>query len=147
MSTTEHKGSEVASTADLPGNSIRAHACVLCQRRKVKCDRRDPCAACIKARADCVFRAPAPPRRRPRKSLEAMLLTRLRRYEELLRSFGVKTESTSSDADVIARRVQDLEIVSDGKTTRNRDPALHMDGKQAQGQMIVRNGKAHYLEK
>lgn len=147
MSTAEHKGSEVASTADVPGKPIRAHACVLCQRRKVKCDRRDPCAACTKARADCVFRAPAPPRRRPRKSPEAMLLTRLRRYEELLRGFGVKIESTSSDADVVARRVQDLEIVSDGKTTQNRDPATQMDGKQAQGQMIVRNGKARYLEK
>lgn len=144
MSTTEHAGSEPILT---PENLLRAHACVLCQRRKVKCDRRDPCAACTKTRADCEFRAPAPPRRRPRKSPEAMLLTRLRRYEDLLRGFGVKIESMSSDADVVARRVQAMEIVSDGKTTLNRDPAFEMSGKQAQGQMIVRNGKARYLEK
>jgi len=84
-----------------------------------------------------------------------MLLTRLRRYEDLLRGFGVKIEPTSGDADMVTQRVQDLEIVSDGKTTHSRDPALQsngdpalqMNGRQTQGQIIVRNGKARYLEK
>lgn len=84
-----------------------------------------------------------------------MLLTRLRRYEDLLRGFGVKIEPKSSDADVVTRRVQDLEIVADGKTTHNRvpafrtngDTALQKDGREIQGQIIVRNGKARYLEK
>jgi len=76
-----------------------------------------------------------------------MLLTRLRRYEDLLRGFGVKIET--SDADVVARRVQGMEIVSDGRTTHNRDTSFRMDGKQTRpkGQMIVKNGKARYLEK
>lgn len=35
-------------------------SCSVCQRRKVKCDRVYPCAACTKSRLDCVF-PPSPP--------------------------------------------------------------------------------------
>jgi Fungal Zn(2)-Cys(6) binuclear cluster domain len=40
-------------------------ACVLCQRRKVKCERKFPCANCVRAGAQCVP-ATAPTERRRR---------------------------------------------------------------------------------
>ena len=153
MSTTEHTGSESASTPDAADTQkLRAHACVLCQRRKVKCDRRDPCAACTRARAECVFRAPAPPRRRPRKSPEAMLLARLRRYEEILKELGVRIEPQGSDTE-IAGRVEAMDIVSDKPMNHESPEQMPTNHKSARvpavenGRIVVKHGKARYLEK
>src|ERR1700721_2554879 len=71
----------------------RGHSCILCQQRKVKCDRQKPCSNCIKSRVDCIPSPPAPPRRRKRQNPELELAARLRRCEELLKSHGVKIES------------------------------------------------------
>jgi hypothetical protein len=70
----------------------RGHSCVLCQQRKVKCDRQKPCSNCIKAHAECVPSAPTVPRRRRRKFSEQDLAARLRRCEHLLKKNGVKIE-------------------------------------------------------
>ncbi|KAL8948181.1 MAG: hypothetical protein Q9222_005606 [Ikaeria aurantiellina] len=68
------------------------HSCVTCQRRKVKCDRNDPCSNCTKHRAVCEFRTPAPPRRRKRTSPDPDLYAKVKRYEGLLQARGVKVE-------------------------------------------------------
>lgn len=67
-------------------NHFRALACVLCQQRKVRCDRGSPCTNCIKHRAQCV---PAPQVRRRRRFPERALLDRIRKYESLLRQNNV----------------------------------------------------------
>jgi hypothetical protein len=74
----------------------RVLACVLCQQRKVKCDRKFPCANCIKSQSKCVP-ATLTPRRRRRKLLERDLLERLRKYEDLLRQNNVKFDPLSRD--------------------------------------------------
>jgi len=75
----------------------RVLACVLCQQRKVKCDRKYPCAHCIKARVQCVP-ATQVSRRRKRRFPERELLERLRKYEELLRKHNIKFEPLHPDA-------------------------------------------------
>lgn len=60
------------------------YACSLCARRKVKCDKDDPCSNCLKARAECLYEAPAPPRPRMR-AADADLVARLVLYEDLMR--------------------------------------------------------------
>lgn len=69
----------------------RVLACVLCQQRKIKCDRKFPCAQCSKAGAQC---APATTvsRQRRRRFPERDLLERLRHYESLLRQHDVSFE-------------------------------------------------------
>lgn len=67
----------------------RVLACVLCQQRKLKCDRKFPCAHCVKSRTQCVTRAQAP-RRRRQKFPDRQLLERLGQYEELLRKNNIK---------------------------------------------------------
>ncbi|OJJ99943.1 hypothetical protein ASPACDRAFT_43581 [Aspergillus aculeatus ATCC 16872] len=42
-------------------------SCVVCNRRKVRCDRQDPCSACAKNGTECIYRAHPPPRRRKRR--------------------------------------------------------------------------------
>jgi Fungal Zn(2)-Cys(6) binuclear cluster domain len=74
----------------------RVLACVLCQQRKVKCDRRFPCANCIKSRAQCVP-ATLAPRRRRRRFPERDLLDRIRKYEDMLRQNNIKFEPLHRD--------------------------------------------------
>jgi len=66
----------------------RVLACVLCQQRKIKCDRVFPCAHCVKAHVQCVP-ANLIPRQRRRRYLERELLERLDRYESLLRQNNI----------------------------------------------------------
>ncbi|KAF2758493.1 hypothetical protein EJ05DRAFT_475798 [Pseudovirgaria hyperparasitica] len=75
--------------------SVKPYACVLCSRRKVRCDRLvGGCTNCTKARVECVYIAPAPPRRRKRgeKPPETDLVLKLKRYEELLTRLGVRLD-------------------------------------------------------
>ncbi|KAL4994222.1 hypothetical protein BDV10DRAFT_189227 [Aspergillus recurvatus] len=68
---------------------IRVLSCVLCQQRKVRCDRTFPCANCIKSKAQCIP-AGLLPRRRKRRFPERELLDRLRQYETLLRQNDIE---------------------------------------------------------
>ncbi|KAL4935909.1 hypothetical protein BDV06DRAFT_206007 [Aspergillus oleicola] len=57
-------------------------SCTLCRQRKIKCDRQQPCANCVRLESTCVYpagfgRAP----KRPRKTVEARLLAQLSRLE------------------------------------------------------------------
>ncbi|KKA30563.1 hypothetical protein TD95_005384 [Thielaviopsis punctulata] len=67
------------------GKTPRILACVLCQHRKIKCDRNSPCSNCIKANATCTPSTPAPARKRRRPNQD--LQERLARCEELLKSY------------------------------------------------------------
>ncbi|KAL5085294.1 fungal-specific transcription factor domain-containing protein [Trichoderma sp. SZMC 28011] len=75
----------------------RGTSCVLCQQRKVRCDRNKPCANCVKAGAECRVIPPQPPRRRRKKLQEKDLLERLRKYETLLAQNGVKFDAIDPD--------------------------------------------------
>ncbi|KAI8956681.1 fungal-specific transcription factor domain-containing protein [Daldinia sp. FL1419] len=84
------------------GKPPRVLACVLCQNRKIKCDRRTPCSNCIKANVTCTPSTPAPARKRRRPNQD--LQQRLARCEELLSEYATakppapsSTESPSQD--------------------------------------------------
>ncbi|KAI1115777.1 fungal-specific transcription factor domain-containing protein [Nemania sp. NC0429] len=78
----------------------RILACVLCQSRKIKCDRHSPCSNCVKANVSCTPSTPAPPRKRRKPNQD--LQQRLARCEELLSEYTTNprtpsTESTGRD--------------------------------------------------
>lgn len=89
--------SEKVSSSAPPSASSRSSklqrtlACVLCQQRKVKCDRKFPCANCLKFKAQCVPAA-LNPRQRKRRFPERELLERIRKYEHLLRQNKITFE-------------------------------------------------------
>ncbi|EFX03967.1 c6 zinc finger domain containing protein [Grosmannia clavigera kw1407] len=76
----------------------RGHSCVLCQQRKVRCDKNKPCANCVKAQVECRVVPPQPPRRRKKKPHERELVERLRKYESLLSQHGVRFDPMSASA-------------------------------------------------
>jgi hypothetical protein len=118
----------------------RGHSCVLCQQRKVRCDRQKPCSNCIKARAECVPSAPTLPRRRRRKLTEIDMVGRLRRYEHLLRSHGVKIDDDDSPGEETS-----------GWTAGNRDARLSMNVPRARNQppgaLFADKENSHYVER
>lgn len=82
---------------DMAVKLTRGTSCVLCQQRKVRCDKNKPCANCVKARVECRVVPPQPPRRRKKRLQEKDLVDRLRKYEVLLSENNIKFESIAAD--------------------------------------------------
>jgi hypothetical protein len=55
----------------------REYSCVLCKKRKVRCDRKYPCSGCVEARVECIAGTRAPYRPRKRANLEIEKRTRV----------------------------------------------------------------------
>ncbi len=93
-----------SSTPPAPVVKItRGHSCLLCQQRKVRCDRQKPCTNCIKARAECIPSASIILKRKKRKPTETDLVAKLRRYEHLLQKHGVKIDADDFHGDPTSR--------------------------------------------
>lgn len=142
------------SLAYSPANSSSAqpksHACVLCQKRKVRCDRNDPCSGCVKAQVECVFREPPPPRRRKRKP-EAILLARLKRYEEILRENGIDPnvlDGGSEDGAGSIRHDTRVNRVNSAESTPAVPNQFESNTKKiGPGRLIAKEGRSIYLDK
>ena len=92
--------SKEAVEQQAPYQEHRKHPCVLCQQRKVKCDRNDPCVSCLKAGIECISASTLPPRKRKRRFPEAELLARIRRYEHHLKAYGADLDAINNDSNV-----------------------------------------------
>ncbi|KAK0647976.1 Transcription factor vrtR1 [Lasiodiplodia hormozganensis] len=88
--TPEQESPTTSPPSSQPRKAQRVLACVLCQQRKIKCNRKFPCSNCIRSKASCVPATVNP--RRKRRFPERELLDRLNRYEDLLRQNNVKFE-------------------------------------------------------
>lgn len=84
-----------------PTSIHKKHPCVLCQQRKIKCDRTFPCSNCKKSSAECISQSSLPPRQRKRRFPEAELLARLRKYEQHLRSYGADIDAINREESVL----------------------------------------------
>lgn len=82
----------------------RVLACVLCQKRKVKCQRQFPCANCIRSHAQCVPAATLVLRQRHRRFPDRELLDRLHHYESLLRHSNIKFEPLHKNHSTIEKK-------------------------------------------
>lgn len=90
-------------------NPSKLYSCQLCTKRKVKCDKRDPCSYCIRCGQACTRPDANLPRPRKKRFAEAELLARLKRYEEALKSYGadldrINSEKTSATRDTKSPR-------------------------------------------
>lgn len=75
----------------------RVLACVQCQQRKVKCDRKFPCANCTRSHVQCMPAGLLGPSQRRRRFPERELLDRLRHYESLLRQNNISFKPLHKD--------------------------------------------------
>lgn len=81
-------------------SDLHPYSCATCRRRKVRCDRRDPCSGCIRSNIECVFPERAQRAKRSRATAARLaeadsgssrlkanheLLDRLQKLEDLVR--------------------------------------------------------------
>lgn len=78
-----------SSPAQSPAPAVALLSCELCSKRKIRCDKRQPCSACVASGKECIpVIRPRLPRGRKggRRDGNSELRTRVRRLEDLLRS-------------------------------------------------------------
>ncbi|EEA24021.1 C6 transcription factor, putative [Talaromyces marneffei ATCC 18224] len=134
---------DAAPQSSLPLKPQRVLACVLCQQRKVKCDRKFPCANCIRSQAQCVP-ATLARRRKRRRIPERELLDRLHDYEELLRQNNISFDPIHNDS--IAERTNpeagsDHELEKQEPETGRGDsvPSTTLDSEKSYGAKYFRD--------
>lgn len=120
----------------------RGHSCVLCQQRKVRCDKQKPCANCVKAQVECRVVPPLPPRRRKKKPHERDLIDRLRKYESLLSQHGVSFEPIAHELKPLDGEldVADLEHEIAGIKTSPSSGTDHLSPDHAHDKSVNRAG-------
>jgi hypothetical protein len=120
-------------------------SCVLCARRKVKCDRRPSgCANCTKVRVACVYKAPPPPRRRKKGIRDIDVTTRLRVYEDALREFGVDPEDLVRQEYAKTSRGQHQVSGFNGLLEYSQARRTHLASEV--GVLVTEDGRSRYLE-
>lgn len=118
-STTERRPSQ--RTAD----GLHKHSCVVCATRKIKCDRKEPCGNCVKGKSQCIFRNPAPPRRRKKGAAQNDVLERLKRAEELL---SIRSDATeNSPLNNMVFRMADINLENRGKLINENGSSRYLD--------------------
>ncbi|KAH8772687.1 fungal-specific transcription factor domain-containing protein [Diaporthe sp. PMI_573] len=129
-------GTGTAAAANAPQKPPRILACVLCQHRKIKCDRNFPCANCVKANVACTPSTPAPARKRRRPNQD--LQERLARCEELLKEYASAKPPSPSPANSPSPKRAKLE-----RPPEFTDPASKW---KPAGQLIEEDGGLRFME-
>ncbi|KAF2711841.1 hypothetical protein K504DRAFT_465575 [Pleomassaria siparia CBS 279.74] len=78
--------------------SANARSCVTCRKRKVKCDKKQPCSNCARAKIECIFPGPGRAPRKSRKPPDGELMDRLRRLEGVVQSLNAQVEEHEQEA-------------------------------------------------
>ncbi|KAF1955036.1 hypothetical protein CC80DRAFT_526443 [Byssothecium circinans] len=87
-----------ASSSSASTANLNPRSCVTCRRRKVKCDKRQPCTNCARAKIECMFPGPGRTPRKARRPPDGELLDRLRRLEGVVQSLNVQVEEHEQEA-------------------------------------------------
>ncbi|KAM0300277.1 hypothetical protein HYE67_010532 [Fusarium culmorum] len=81
-------------------STLKIWSCVICRRRKIRCDRVDPCSNCVKNNIECHFpvtgriprRNRGPPTAKTPAQKQSELLSRLRRLESVVTELAAQVE-------------------------------------------------------
>lgn len=92
------------STSSPQRKSIRANprSCNGCNRKKIRCDKNDPCSACTRAGRPCVFPPQGPRIRRTKKTIIAEMSSRLADLEKTLAQTKEISRTPSVAGDTIS---------------------------------------------
>jgi hypothetical protein len=123
-------------------------SCLTCRQRKVKCDRSNPCSNCVKTGTQCSFIPPVRGKRKRIKSPREGLHAKLKRYEELLKSYGANIEPSDNGdgSEVEGASELDLEMHEDAEPrTKKRDGPITFD--ETNRRLITKNGSTRYFDK
>ncbi|KIX92068.1 uncharacterized protein Z520_12222 [Fonsecaea multimorphosa CBS 102226] len=140
---------ENAPTSNSTAPRLNPRSCVTCRRRKVRCNKENPCANCVRAGIECVFPGPGRAPRKPRKPPDAELLARLRRLEGVVHSLGAQVDENgivspalTGSTDIRARfgEVQS----SDSPVSDRSDPKRQSIDKHF-GRLVINEDRSRYV--
>lgn len=126
---------------------LKGFSCLSCRQRKVRCDQRAPCLNCTKAKKQCSFIAPVRGKRKRTKPPRETLHARLRRYEEMLKSYGAKIEPCEefdgSDSETESR----LTPESNGDVVPMETQSNCPRSKDINPKFIMKEGASRYFDR
>lgn len=131
------------------GSELKPFSCLPCRQRKIKCDRRDPCSNCTKTEKQCSFVPPVRGKRKITKLRKEGLHAKVKRYEELLKSYGAKVEPTEHDDDeseTESPMKHDVEMTEDGRS-ESRDMDTSTAPEEIRPKFVMKNGSSRYFER
>jgi hypothetical protein len=141
------------NTAPGPGPAphLNPRSCVTCRRRKVRCNKHNPCANCVKAGIECVFPGPGRAPRKSRKAPDAELLLRLRKLEGVVHNLGahvdengvVVSPALAGSADIRAR-FGEPRPAGDSPGSDRSDSKRHSIDKQL-GRLVINEDRSRYV--
>lgn len=146
-------GSQTFSAPNRTGSiALNPRSCVTCRKRKVRCDKQQPCSNCVRARIPCQFPAPGRAPRRPRKTPDGELLARLRKLEGVVKSLG----ATTDDENILTSSgVLDRSLNHAGSYSPSTDGHHHSDDVSGRhrmssldnnfGRLVLDEGKSRYV--
>lgn len=86
---------DTATNAAPSSKPMAKPSCHRCAVRKVKCDRQQPCGACVRQKTECEYRILPPTQPKRKRGREEILLERLAQYERLLPRKDVDRDASS----------------------------------------------------
>lgn len=116
----------------------RGTSCVVCQQRKVRCDKQKPCSNCVKAGVECRVVPPLPPRRRKKRLQERDLLERLKKYEDLLREHNINFDDPDHDPKRDAAHGEDVDELEHDFENLKTSPSEGLSPAESQHARTVR---------
>ncbi|GLA62763.1 hypothetical protein AtubIFM54640_003893 [Aspergillus tubingensis] len=75
--------------------ALTTRSCRRCSQKKIRCDKAQPCAGCIKSASECVFPGPDRAPRRKKRPLKAQLVSRLKALEKEVQVLTEKLETVT----------------------------------------------------
>ncbi|PSR93681.1 hypothetical protein BD289DRAFT_428665 [Coniella lustricola] len=93
-----------------PSRQFQARSCYVCRRRKIRCDKSEPCSACAKGGQTCEYPAAGPRVRRTRRTIIADMTSRISELERSLAKAqkAVKVQRVPQPLSPSPRRGADL---------------------------------------
>ncbi|OCL15024.1 putative C6 transcription factor [Glonium stellatum] len=125
----------------------KPYSCLTCRQRKVKCDRRTPCSNCAKAEKHCSFIPPVRGKRKRTKPPREGLRAKLKRYEELLKSYGANVEPSEdfddSDSETASQPDAEMDEDTEPRSKSRTDP---FGLEETKPKLITKEGTSRYFD-
>ncbi|KAF1846074.1 uncharacterized protein K460DRAFT_417228 [Cucurbitaria berberidis CBS 394.84] len=130
------------------GPTPNPRSCVTCRRRKVKCNKKNPCSNCVRAKIECIFPGPGRAPRKSRKPADAELLDRLRRLEGVVSSLNAQVEEHEQEA--AGREQEKQSSTSEKECPMQSQSQVAVDNsveglENRFGRLVVEKGRSRYI--
>lgn len=117
----------------IPPSRLITRSCHACNRKKIRCNKRQPCSSCLRAGRPCEYPASGPRIRRPKKTIIADMSSRIAELEKSL--------AKAKESDPITPSPHRSESVASSDQLKNAlcsGPSDH----RSRGDIVVQKGSS-----